>query len=170
MKPSKVHYFFAEEKPVKLWMRNGQLVGVFLSARACHPTLELFGEWSGSLRFIAVLVLGWLLGHCAACLIGWFVLGPLYFDRSCDNGEPFQQGDLVHILVGPHRDRVVPVRKAWNIGDYAGGHRVSVDLDEVWTDGEEVFPSYQVLLVARGLTPESPATTMAEPARSGSGR
>jgi hypothetical protein len=155
MKPSRIHYFFAEDRPVRIWLRTGRVLGMVLAGCVSHPTLALLGTWSGIRQFLAVLVLGLLLGQFAAVLVGWFVMGPLYHDRSLQNGEPFRAGDLVHILVGPHRDRVVRVLKTWNIGDYTGAHRVRVDLGEVWKDGEDVFLSHQVLLVERD-EPEIP--------------
>ena len=42
-----------------------------------------------------------------------YILGPVYFHRARLNGAPFQEGDLVEILVGPNRGRLTRVLETW---------------------------------------------------------
>ena len=72
----------------------------------------------------------------------------MYYDRSLKNGEPFHQGDMVQILIGPHRDRIVRVRDAFDIASWAGSHRILVDLGDEIKEDENVFTSIQILRVA----------------------
>jgi hypothetical protein len=160
MKPSRIHYFFAEEWPARLWLMTGPVLEGLFALRACHPTLALLGDWSSIPRWVGISVLGLLLAFFAPILLGWFVIAPLYYIRSVDNGEPFREGDLVHILVGHHRDRVVRVLETQDIAPWAGAHRVRVDLGtSVGKDGEDVFRSYQILLVARDEPEPDPEST-----------
>ncbi len=72
-----------------------------------------------------LLGLAWLLGMAGGSLAGPFILGPIYFHRAKLNGAPFQEGDLVEILVGPNRGRAVRVRESLD-----GRGTVKVDFGE----------------------------------------
>lgn len=151
MEPSRIHYLFAEEWPALIWLGSGCVIGMVRAAVLCQPTPGLLGDGWGVLAFLAALILGFLVGYLGAVLLGMVVLGFLYCDRGVRNGEPFRKGDVVRILVGPHRDRIVRVLDAFNIADYAGAHRIRVELGEdVGQEDEDLFRSYQVLLVERG--------------------
>jgi hypothetical protein len=77
------------------------------------------------------------------------VLGPLFYDRSLKNGEPFHEGEMVHILTGPYRDRIARVDRAWDAAPWAGGHQIQVALGEqARQDGSDVFESRQIVRVA----------------------
>jgi hypothetical protein len=116
--------------------------------------MEVFHSWGDGLAFFAIVGLALLLGYFAAILLGWFVLGPLYYDRSVQNGEPFHEGESVHILVGPYRGRIARVSKAWDVAPWAGAHRVQVDLGATEREqGQDVFRSYQVCRVASAAAP-----------------
>ena len=78
-------------------------------------------------------------------------MGPLYHDRSVKNGEPFEVGDSVQILHGPHRDSIVPVIAIVDIGTFAGGHRVRVDLGGP-EEEDEVFHSKDILRVSPAVS------------------
>jgi transcription elongation factor len=84
--------------------------------------------------------------------VGTFVLGPIYFHRAQLNGAPFQPGDVVEILVGPNRGRVVRVLESW---DWRG--MVKVDLGAPATSKRRgifrcryIFEETQLLKVADG--------------------
>ena len=117
---------------------------------ATWPLISTPGRWTDPLIFVISLFLFLALGWFGGILIGWPIMGPLYYGRSLKNGEPFKKGDSVHILVGSHRDRVVRVRDAIDVQAYAGGHRVFVDLGETAKENQEdVFKSHQVLRVSQ---------------------
>ncbi len=148
MKASRIHYFFAQGWPAKIWLTAFLVLFVLGSASIFWPLIAFATNWTDPLLFfgcvLAAVPLGWFVG----ILIGWPVLGPLYYDRSLKNGEPFHQGDTVQILAGPHRDRIVRVVSTFDIGNYAGAHRVRVNIGEAVEYGQDVFESTQVLRVS----------------------
>jgi hypothetical protein len=152
MKASRIHYFFAENWPAKIWMAAFLVLFVLGSASIFWPLFIFPTRWTDPLLFFGCVLLAVPLGWFIGILIGWLVIGPLNYGRSLKNGEPFHQGDTVQILKGPHRDRVVRVVNAFDIGDYAGAHRVRVDLGETGEDGEDVFGSTEVLRVSSELS------------------
>jgi hypothetical protein len=129
----------------------GPVLGALLALHECQPTLALAADWFNVVRWIVICVLGLLAGFFIAIVFGACWLPSLYLNRSVKNGHPFREGDLVHILVGPHRDRIVRVLEVRNLDpwlEYA--HRVYVDLGKsVAKEGEDVFDPHQILLVAR---------------------
>ena len=140
MKPTSVQYLFAQDWPLKVWRTVIPLLCVAAVVTACEPTPTLFTEWESALWFGCALLLALPLGWFAAILVGWFVLGPLYYGRGLDNGAPFQPGDRVRILVGPHRDRIACVYARWQ------GDSVRVGLGEKEKeDWRDVFCSTQLL-------------------------
>ncbi|HEY4760490.1 MAG TPA: KOW motif-containing protein, partial [Thermoguttaceae bacterium] len=75
-----------------------------------------------------------------ALLCGWFILSPIYYDRGLKNGAPFREGDMVRILVGPHRDRIVKVYAMWQ------GNTVRVELgDKEKREFKDIFSPAQLL-------------------------
>lgn len=74
--------------------------------------------WAGILLALPlfVIVLPFCLFLLAALLTRplWF---PFYWLVTKRNGAPFHSGDLVRILRGPHRGKVVPVYEVWTERD-----------------------------------------------------
>lgn len=124
MRPTQAHYFFAKTWPLTLLQTACSLAAAAVSVCVCQPSLEIFTDTSAALGLLSVGALGALLGWQVAILAGWFVLGPIYRDRALKNGAPFQPGDRVRILVGPHRDHVARVYALWQ------GPSVRVDVGE----------------------------------------
>ena len=87
-----------------------------------------------------MILFGCFLGLLLAILLGWFVLGPLYYSQVERNGGPFKVGDEVLILTGPFRDRVARVYSPWQ------GDRVRVDLgEEAKQRFRDIFSQTQLL-------------------------
>jgi hypothetical protein len=149
MKASRIHYFFAQEWPIKIWMTAVPSVFAIYAALRCWPLFVSPTSWFDWPVIVGIILLAAMLGYFVGILLGWPIIGPLYYDRSVRNGEPFHAGDMVQILVGPHRDRVVRVIKAFDCGAYAGGHRITVDLGAE----EEDFRSHQILRMSGGAEP-----------------
>jgi hypothetical protein len=152
MKASRIHYFFAENWPAKIWLTAFLVVFLLGSVHIFWPLLAFSTKWTDLLLFFGYVLLAVPLGWCIGILSGCFVIGPLNYYRSLKNGEPFHQGDTVQILTGPHRDRIVRVVSVFDIGYYAGAHRVRVDLGETGEAGEDVFESTEVLRVLSELS------------------
>jgi hypothetical protein len=99
MTPNKIQYFLAHG--IKIAIIGGGLVLGTVVAMSCGA----FSFWA-VLATLAALPLG--------ALFGMFIFLPL-IQIICRflNGAPFHTGDMVHILVGPHRDCVVRVYVVW---------------------------------------------------------
>ncbi len=106
----------------KLWIVGVPLGFAYATAIEILPTVYVFPVWKSALFMIWGIFLSLLLGVCCALLLGGLILGLIYQSVVRWNGGPFVQGDLVQILVGPHRGRVVRVYSL------AQGFAVHVDL------------------------------------------
>ena len=113
MKPTKTQYFFASAWPGRIWFTSIPLLFAFGVGRICAGFLDPLAGWWDFIRFTWYVILGALLGFFLAMFPGWFVIGPLCYDRERKNGGPFKIGDTVQILSGPHRGRISRVYSAW---------------------------------------------------------
>ena len=147
MKPSRLHYFVAGEWPSKIWVTVFSAGFAFYAASSYWQLVVSPTRWTDPLIVLGYSVLFAILGYFVSILVGWPVLAPMYYDRSLKNGEPFHIGDMVQVLVGPHRDRIVRVENVFDIADWAGAHRIQVDLGAQVKEGDRVFGSTQVLRV-----------------------
>lgn len=116
------------------------LVSVVVTVRFSDPTLAALRDWHLLLSLLGVIALSLLLGFFVAFLLGWIILGPLYYNRMLENGGPYQIGDTVQILAGPHRGRVVRVYSL------ARGDSVRVELGEQEKENfKDIFAATEVL-------------------------
>lgn len=99
MKPSGIQYFFAHG--VKIPAFAGGMILAVLVGWYC----EVFSVWS-VIAVILALLLGGILGALFFWPFTFHIIGKL-------NGAPFHEGDLVRVLIGPYRDRVVRVYDVW---------------------------------------------------------
>ena len=91
---------------------------------------------------LAVVALSFLLGYYVAIPALWIFWGPVLMDQGDRNGGPFQPGDQVQILSGPHRGAVTRVY------DCAQYERVRVELGkEAEENYTNVFAAYELLRV-----------------------
>jgi hypothetical protein len=140
MKPTRVQNWFAQDWPLKIWLTVIPALTVAAAVWACGPSLAVLGDWTTAVRLAAVVILALPLGWFAAILVGWFVLGPLYYDQGLKNGAPFQPGDRVRILIAPHRDRLARVYSLWQ------GACVRVELGEEEKETfQDIFSPTQLL-------------------------
>lgn len=142
-----LHYFVANEWPIRIWAGVWVSGAIALAAVTFWPLLVHPLSWGDPLRFVLCIVLAGGVGYFGSLLPGWVIMSSFYHSRSMANGEPFAVGDMVQILVGPDRDRIVPVVKVYNMGDRTGSHRVHVELGTEDGYGENVFSSFQVLRI-----------------------
>ena len=147
MKPSRLQYFVAGDWPSKIWVTAIPIGFACFAAPSCWQLLLSPTRWTDPLIALGYLVLFAFLGYFVSILVGWPILGPMYYDRSLKNGEPFHIGDVVQVLVGPHRDRIVRVVKVFDIAEWTGAHRIQVDLGADVKEDDKVFRSTQVLRV-----------------------
>lgn len=117
MTPSRAQYFFARPWLLNAWLIAVILVCIVIAVRTAGTTSKILSEGLSLLLSFGVVSLAALLGYFVALLLGWVVFGPLYFARGLKNGAPFHVGDMVRVLVGKHRDRVVRVYQVWESRD-----------------------------------------------------
>ena len=113
MKPTRMQYFFARRWTDRIWFTSIPLLCAIAVIRFLKPTPELLSDGRYLLQVLGFVLAALLIGFFSAFIIALPILVPIALYRSRINGAPFHKGDLVHILVGPHRDRVVRVYEVW---------------------------------------------------------
>jgi len=99
MKPSIIDYFFAHCYKVAM------SIGAVVAAIWIERWFDGFSFWCAVAIFLSLPL---------ACILGAILFGPLIFAiGSKINGAPFREGDLVHILSGPHRNHVGRIYEMW---------------------------------------------------------
>jgi hypothetical protein len=149
VKPTRWHYFYAQNWPAWIWFTVVPLLPTLPMAYAlgAPPGLSSFG--TEAKNYLLLLGVTWFLGLCIAGLVGWFILGTLYQYRAELNGYPFQVGDRVEILVGANRGRVATVAEVW---DWRGN--LHVDLGEFGKPGAKTqFHFAQVIKLSNAGEP-----------------
>src|SRR5438477_4862292 len=112
MKPSRSQYFFAQRWPTGLLMLAIPLLVVYWVYVGYKTSFEPL-IWGNLVVFTFLLLLTLLLGFLVGILFMGLFVGAIYHARGEMNGGPFRKGDLVRILCGPHRDRIVRVYSTW---------------------------------------------------------
>jgi hypothetical protein len=113
MKPTRSQVFFASPWLGRIWFTAIPLLIAVAVGRRCAGFLNPLAEWWDFVRFACFVLLGLLLGFFLAMFPGWFVIGPLFYDREIKNGGPFKVGDTVRILSGAHKGRIARVYSTW---------------------------------------------------------
>lgn len=111
MKPSLIQYFLGHGHKASMFV--GTTVAAVIVIRAC----EALSSWT-AIAVLVALPLGSLLG-------AWLVWPWVFTIASKINGSPFHEGELVHVLVGPYRDRVGRIYEMW-----PSRNQVRVEIDE----------------------------------------
>jgi hypothetical protein len=138
--PTRMQQFFAQQWPGRIWNAVIPLMVAVATVRATGFSFELLADWYTALWSVGIFILGLLLGYFVAILIGWPILGPIYYDRELKNGGPFKVGDTVQILAGPHKGRIARVYSTWQ------GNSVRVELgEEAAMRFEDIFQPIQIL-------------------------
>jgi hypothetical protein len=101
--PSRLQHFFASEWLARVWLSTMLVPSVILYRHLVSPGDDIVGRlWCGFGSFLIVFIFYVFLG-------GEF-LRFLYYLLERKNGGPFQPGDTVQILHGPHKGRIARVR------------------------------------------------------------
>jgi hypothetical protein len=140
MKPTRAQCFFASAWPGRIWFAAIPLLLALAVGRTCASFLDPFADWWDFFRFAWFVLLALLLGFFLAVFPGWFVIGPLFYDREMKNGGPFKVGDTVQILSGPHKGRISRVYSTWQ------GNTLRVELGAREKDEfKDIFSPAQLL-------------------------
>jgi hypothetical protein len=139
MKPTLAQRVIASGLPEKVVTLGGGIALMAATAATLLPVLEL--RLAAIAAFVFYVVVAGLLGVLLAAFAAAFLLGPVYNARAAENGAPYQSGDWVMILAGPHRGRVARVYEVWE-----SRQQVRVDLgDEARGKFEDLFNYVAVL-------------------------
>jgi DNA-binding transcriptional LysR family regulator len=95
VQPNRLHYFFAHDWPLRIWL------AAFAAAFAAGAVRLGLG--------VAIVAVVALMGLLIGFLFALVVLPPLYRRRARVNGAPFRKGDTIRVLRGPHRGAVARV-------------------------------------------------------------
>lgn len=110
----------------------GACAGALISAVVVGSFCEEFSIWA-VIAIILAFPLGSVLGFLFLSPIVGAIAGKL-------NGAPFRLGDVVHILTGPHRDRVGHIYTMW-----IERSQVRVQLDErAKKETADVFGDHEI--------------------------
>jgi hypothetical protein len=156
MRPSLLQYLVARWLiPLwfSAWTGSGVACGAILSLRV----LMAFPAGVLNLLLIPFLaiycILAGALGFFIGVLVGAIVLPPICWWRGWVNGAPFQVGDRVRILDGPHRDEVRTIYTVWD-------ERGEVRLDFGPHAKEEFADTFSYLSVCREQQALKPAVKL----------
>ncbi len=159
MKPTRMHYFYAQNWPAWIWFALAPLLCVWIMASALGPPPDFSTLGAEAKSNLVLLGFAWLLGFLVAVLLGWFIFGPIYHYRAELNGAPFQPGDRVQILVGRDRGRVVRVAEVW---DWRGDLRVALG-DLAGRKGRTIDDFVQVIKVTDAEPPAAAGAASGAP-------
>ncbi len=131
---------------MRLWFLIVPLGVAWVVLRSAEIAPGTIVNWPAALWAVVVAIVSWMAGVLGAALVGWLVLGPIYYGRTIANGGPFQIGDTVQVISGPFKDRVARVYDSWR------ENAVCVELgEEAKAAYRDVFGGHQLLLVSRTL-------------------
>jgi hypothetical protein len=140
MNPTRVHYFYAQNWPMRIWFVLVTCGTTAASTAYCVPLLTAVGGWRSVVLLGGIVIVSLLLGFFGSLLLAWPVLGTLYYGRETKNGGPFKGGDVVRVLAHPHRGRVAHVYSLWQ------GDTVRVDLgEEAKREFKDIYHPWQLL-------------------------
>jgi hypothetical protein len=113
MKSTRFRDILVGDWPWVLYGSLSSILGVVTVIWATEPARDAFSNWTFWLCFgVAMLIAPVFIFFCGLPL-GFIIFGPLFYLADKIAGAPFQVGDRVRILVGPHRDRIVEVYDVW---------------------------------------------------------
>jgi|GEM_PF-1736586 len=145
--PTILQRFFAGPWPGRIWLGGwsiGLPVALLCSAdiRWSRVRWSQIDVWPDIAYFILVSLILAVVGFLCGLVAGSFVFPIILYVRTRMNGGPFNPGDRVYIIHGPHAGTISTVTDQWEHG------RLRVDLGpqalKDYTDG---FYSYEVLRV-----------------------
>jgi ABC-type transport system involved in multi-copper enzyme maturation permease subunit len=140
MIPTRAHYFFASSILMSCWLCAWPTIFVVWVTISIPTSFASFFDVRFLFFYICSIVIAVPLGLFAAVLSGFFILGPILYDRGLKNGGPFIPGDLVRVLTGDYKDTIARVYQRWQHDS------VRVDLGEdAKLNYKDVFGPYQLL-------------------------
>lgn len=138
--------FVANNGPGRLWLIAGAAGGCIW---AFSETREVFNPPVSGIAVLCMIVsvvVAAGVGFFVACILGAAlpILWGVYWLQIRLNGGPFQAGDRVTVLVGPHAGASATIREVWQNTNTV---RVVVD-DAAAADGSDIFGHHQLIRAA----------------------
>lgn len=125
---------------MKIYFLAAAFLGEWFVLTESQPSVALFHDWKYSLLFVTSVLLMPLFSCALAGIPGPLILGPIFHLGAKLNGAPYQVGDPVRILVGPHRNRLTRIYEVWK-----ERRQVRVELDQQARESvKDVFEFTQV--------------------------
>lgn len=143
MKPTRFQYFVAGRGLERLWFHSWAAGAAVWGGLKTLPVLSAPVYWLDVVYFILFIVLLWLIGWSVSVIVGWPVLGMFWIERAKLNGCPFEPGDKVLVLCGPHRNEVGVIVRSFEHQCNALFPKSEVKLNE----GVAVYWPYEILCI-----------------------
>ena len=125
---------------MQIWFGIFPLFGLMLAIAVCRPTFSMFREWQYVLLFLLAMIVAPVLLFLVGVLIGFPIIGSIYYARELANGGPFKVGDRVYIIAGRHKGKVARVYSMWQ------GGTVRLELgDEAKETFKDIFGGNELL-------------------------
>jgi hypothetical protein len=144
MKPTRLQYFFASGVPLFAVFVSVSLGAVVLAFVILEPPVELLTSWRYLLLLLIVGIVSLVVGVLLASVFLFMLFCPYVALCGYLNGAPFQKGDYIRVLTGPHRDRVARVCEVDR-----SYQSVRVELGEGNARPQEVVFSYDLICIDR---------------------
>lgn len=148
--PTRRQRLLASDWLPRLVILGGPLLFTMATVRSIGPG-AFSSIWTAGLT-IVVGLLSFTTGLFVGIPLVWILFGPTLMDQGQRNGGPFEPGDLVQVLCGPHRGEIARVYSTWQ------HETVRVDLGEdAKAQFRDIFAAYQLLRI------DAPADAAAPP-------
>src|SRR6185369_54484 len=109
MNPTRAQLYWASRWPERLWCGSFSVGGLLGALLAWDPPLAALTQWRSIPLLLLIAPSSMLLALIPSLMLAGSVCPPINAWRVRRNGGPFNAGDLVLVLSGPHRGRVARV-------------------------------------------------------------
>ena len=114
MAPTRLQYIVAKDLPGRILSLLAVIAGVAVAIIAGKPSRQAFADWNYCLLFFLSVLIAPVLFFMLSVPLDLILFGSIYAKVERLNGAPFQVGERVRILRGPHRDRVARIYATWD--------------------------------------------------------
>jgi hypothetical protein len=113
MKINLIQYLFAYDVPGKLCYAGFPIAVALYSFNTAKVSFNMLADLRTLGLMFLLLISSILMGLLIGALFICFILSPLYRAIERMNGGPFNPGDKVYVICGPHKGRILDVYSHW---------------------------------------------------------